>query len=263
MSDVLTSEELEALNNINEAEQANYETCTNEQAENQAENIDPNMSWPPQVDNNPLDDDFLRVEPPSDLVEYETLSTRQDFYLYELLKQFPYLIGEAIKWGFFAEKEQAKMRALVEEAEQNGIESKAIEAVNLATSICFNLGCADAYIEQALEQFDPKINPAAYSDTAGGPIIKACSLNFGFSPKGIEFTKKELETRAYYKSRYKCVNLLCSSGNTTSVVAYENLGLVKSWIAKGLEEAQNVRAKFAYLKDNQNNAYQRKGISFN
>ncbi len=31
--------------------------------------------------------------------------------------------------------------------------------------------------------------------------------------------------------------------------------LVKTWIAKGLEEAQNVRAKFAYLKDNQNNAY--------
>ena len=85
MSDVLTSEELEALNNINEAEQANYETCINEQAENQAENIDPNMSWPPQVDNNPLDDDFLRVEPPSDLVEYETLATSQDFYLYELL----------------------------------------------------------------------------------------------------------------------------------------------------------------------------------
>lgn len=255
MSDVLTSEELEALNNINEAEQANYETCINEQAENQAENIDPNMSWPPQADNNPLDDDFLRAEPPSDLVEYETLATSQDFYLYELLKQFPYLIGEAIKWSFFAEKEQPKMLALVKEAEQNGIESKAIEAVNLATSICFNLGSADAYIEQALKQFDPEINPAAYSDTAGGPAIKACSLNFGFSPEGIEFTKKELETRAYYKSRYKCVNLLCSSGNTTSVVAYENLKLVKSWIAKGLEEAQNVRAKFAYLKDNQNHAY--------
>ena len=53
MSDVLTNEELEALNNINEAEQANYDTCLNEQAEN----IDPNMSWPPQADNNPLDDD--------------------------------------------------------------------------------------------------------------------------------------------------------------------------------------------------------------
>ena len=79
MSDVLTSEELEALNNINEAEQANYETCSNERAENQAgKNIDPNMSWPPQVDNNPLDDDFLRAEPPSDLVEYETLATSQD-----------------------------------------------------------------------------------------------------------------------------------------------------------------------------------------
>ena len=112
------------------------------------------------------------------------------------------------------------------------------------------------YVQQELLiRYDPKINPAAYSDTAGGPAIKACSLNFGFSPEGIEFTKKELETRAFYKSRYECVNLLCSSGNTTSVVAYENLELVKTWIARGLEEAQNVRAKFAYLKDNQNNAY--------
>ena len=64
--------------------------------DNSVNTIDPGIQWPPKVEDNQIDDTFLQGILPECLTISERQTVSKDFYWYELLKQFPYIIAQTI-----------------------------------------------------------------------------------------------------------------------------------------------------------------------
>lgn len=226
---------------------------TMEGSDNTTDTIDPGMTWPDytDADGEDVDESFLTAPIPEALTVVEEHTVKNEYFLFSLLKQFPFLIGQAL---YYAYRGEIATR-IVEQYVTNGelvepTEANALSVVQNAKEAITFLEQGKMYLTRALDQFDPLVNPAAYKDSQKGPVIKSCSLTIGFSRESIKFNEIELGVRNYYKAHYECVQTLCPRIGT---VSYENLEALNEWIKDHVKEMQALLTKYSHIEREQSN----------
>lgn len=220
--------------------------------DNSVNTIDPGIQWPPKVEDNQIDDTFLQGILPECLTISERQTVSKDFYWYELLKQFPYLIAQTISYSMSAENQLKQARAFQIQSEDTNnapeMVAKAKAALICAQDTIEYLYKAKAFLTQALKQFDPKLNPSAYFDAKDGTIIKATALQCDFSLDGIKAFNNEIQTRTYFKDTYSSVNTLFQDGKSLRAVTHKGLLNLMIWIEQGIMSAQNIIREYQHLE---------------